>query len=245
VSGSRARQKSHGWWPYLAPYLSFIGLAEIGGRLPEAAWLPLLAIKPAVPVALMLYFASQGAYPELRGFARKAAGVPLDIAVGFASALLWMAPYVAIPALRPDLDSAFDPARAGAEFAGLALGLRAIGYALVTPFFEELFIRSFVIRYADVYAKAKSFSEVPMARYSLPGFLVSTAIFTIGHVPWEWWVCVPWVMGTTLYFYWRGHLGAVIVVHAVANVTILLAAMFASDRFPDGQGGVLPLWFFV
>ena len=52
---------------------------------------------------------------------------------------------------------------------------------------------------------------------------------------WEWWVAVPWVIGSSLWFYYRGHLGAVILFHAAANATILLAAIWT-----DG-----PLWFFV
>ena len=52
-------------------------------------------------------------------------------------------------------------------------------------------------------------------------------------------------MATSAYFYWRRHLVAVIVVHAVANASILLAARFASDLLPDGAGGTLSLWFFV
>ena len=52
---------------------------------------------------------------------------------------------------------------------------------------------------------------------------------------WEYWVAVPWVMATSWWFYRRGHIGSVIVLHAAANATILVAAIVA-----DG-----PLWYFV
>ena len=63
-----ARQ-GHGWWPYVAPYLAFMGTVEVVRRLPDE-WAPIgLLLKPAVPGVLMLYYFSRGAYPELRGVA--------------------------------------------------------------------------------------------------------------------------------------------------------------------------------
>ncbi|MCA9509137.1 MAG: CPBP family intramembrane metalloprotease [Myxococcales bacterium] len=233
----------HGFWPYLLPYFAFLLLSEVGGRLPEGAWLAVLALKPLVPAALVAYFWRRGMYPELRGFGARARGLPLDLLVGAASGALWMAPYLLLPAdlgeglgsLWPDRSAGFDPARAGASLAPLALALRFVGYAGVTPVFEELFIRSFVMRYAEVFDRGGDFRDVPVARYTPRGLWVSAVFFVLGHVFWEWWVALPWVLATSAYFYWRGHLGAVVAAHAAANATILVAAVLA-----DG-----PLWFFV
>jgi membrane protease YdiL (CAAX protease family) len=190
-------------------------------------------------------------YPELRGFGAYARGAPLDIALGVASGLLWMAPFLVAPAAVgealgrielpllgvpwPDTTEGFDATQAGARFATLALALRGFGYVMVTPLFEELFIRSFVMRFADVYDKRKDFRDVPIARYTARSFWLVTLFFTIGHVTWEYWVAVPWVMATSWWFYRRGHIGAVILLHAAANATILIAAWWANG----------PLWFFV
>jgi len=233
----------HGFWPYLLPYFAFLLLSEMAGRLPDSAWLPMLALKPLVPAALIAYFWRAGVYPELRGFGSRASRVPLDLLVGVLSGFFWMAPYLVLPSevgdalgdFWPDRSEGFDPARAGADLAPLALALRFTGYALVTPVFEELFIRSFVMRYAEVFDRRGDFRDVPVARFSARALWVSTVFFTLGHVYWEWWVAVPWVLATSLYFRWRGHLGAVIAVHASANASILVAAWLA-----DG-----PLWFFV
>jgi len=245
-SAARDRARfGHGWWPYLLPYLLYVGLGEFASVFGERGWLPLLAIKPLGVAVLIVWFARRGAYPELRGFAAERVGISLDVAVGVASGLLWMAPYVLVPALRPAPDGAFDAARAGAQWAGLALGLRFAGYVLVTPVFEELFIRSFAMRYAEVFDTGRDFRDVPIAHYSPKSLLISSVLFTLGHAFWEWWVALPWVVLTSLWFYRRGHLGSVIVVHAAANATILLSAVLASGVFPDGQGGTLSLWFFV
>ena len=233
----------YGFWPYIVPYISFVVLVQFSDRFPESWALPLLAIKPLVPAALIAYFWSQGMYPELRGYAKYARGLPLDIAVGLASAVLWCAPYLLLPESLgetlgdwwPDRSAGFDPASYGEGNAALAVALRFAGYALVTPVFEELFIRSFVMRFAEVFQSRRDFRKVPIAHYSARALWISTLFFTLGHVFWEWWVAVPWVALTSLYFFRRGHIGAVIVVHAVANASILVAAAVA-----DG-----PLWFFV
>jgi membrane protease YdiL (CAAX protease family) len=91
------------------------------------------------------------------------------------------------------------------------------------------------MRFADVYDTRKDFRDVPIARYSARSFWIVTLFFTLGHVPWEYWAAVPWVMVTNLWFYRRGHIGSLIALHAAANATILVAAVWA-----DG-----PLWFFV
>ena len=241
----------YGFWPYITPYVLFLALGEVALRLPESAWLPMLAAKAALPAALIAFFFSQGMYPELRGFSARLRGAPLDLAVGALSGLLWMAPYLLAPAsvgetlgqveipllgaLWPDTTDGFDADRAGVRWAGLALALRFIGYACVTPVFEELFIRSFVMRFAEVFNKGRDFRDVPIAHYTKRSFWAVTIFFTLGHVTWEWWVAVPWVMASSAWFYHRGHLGAVILLHAAANATILLAAVWAAG----------PLWFFV
>jgi CAAX prenyl protease-like protein len=253
VDGARVTAETertgHGWWPYLLPYLSFVALADFGGKLPNAMDPILLFVKPAVPLALLIYFWRRGEYPELRGDRLSSSGALQDVTVGLLLTALWMAPFILIqaliPAPGPGEDGAFDPGMLGAGLEPLALGVRMFGYALVTPFMEELFIRSFVMRYAEVYAKRGDFRDVPLAHYSLTSFLATIVVFTIGHVPWEWWVAVPWVALTNLWFYHRRSLLAVILVHGVTNAAILLIAIFGGQLSSDADGHPLSLWFFV
>jgi CAAX prenyl protease-like protein len=235
----------HGWWPYLLPYVGFLLAVEVARRAPESAAGAMLFVKPAVPLVLVAYFFARGAYPELRASRLDWLRTPLDVVAGAALALLWMAPYVWIRAIRPESPEPFDPGILGPGRESIALGVRLFGYAIVTPLFEELFIRSFVMRYAEVFAERGDFRSVPLAHYSLRSFLVTIVVFTIGHVPWEWWVAVPWVALTNLWFYWRRDLLSVVVVHGTTNATILVLAMLAGERLADPTGGVLSLWFFV
>jgi CAAX prenyl protease-like protein len=239
------KQTDHGWWPYVVPYLAFMGCVEIVRRMPEE-WAPLsLGLNAGVPGLLMLYFASKGAYPELRGLRVDLGARALDVGLGVLLAAVWMAPYVWIEAIRPADLEGFDPEQLGTSLVGVTLGLRAVGYGLVTPFFEELFLRSFVMRYSEVYRHGGDFRSVPLAHFARTSFITTVVIFTATHQPWEWWVAIPWVVVTNLWFYYRKDMLAVIVLHAATNLAILGAAMLWSDGVVGGSGERLLLWFFV
>jgi CAAX prenyl protease-like protein len=224
---------------------SFLVLVEIGGRVPPA-WKPALAtVSVAVPLALLLWHAHRSGYPELRGLRWTAMDVALDVGIGVLGAALWVAPYLWIASARPGADAAFDPQQFGASREWLALSLRAIGFAVVTPFVEELFVRSWLARYADVFDRADDFRDVPIARYSLRSFLTVVIFFTLSHVPWEWPVAVVWIVLTQLWFYRRGHLLPLVLVHAVSNLSIFLFVLIADGKLRNPDGSALSLWFFL
>jgi hypothetical protein len=206
-----------------------------------------LFLKPGITLAMILGFRSQGAYPEWRGDgARLGFGGGLqDVAVGLVLAALWVAPFLVFPSLRPEPGGAFDPAMAGDEWIALIIGIRLFGYALVTPIFEELFIRSFVMRIADVWDGDGDFRDQPLARYTRRSMIVTCVVFTLGHVPWEWWVCVPWIFLTNLWFYHRRSLSSIILVHGVTNAALLALAVFAGELFQNADGSAFSFWFFV
>lgn len=241
-----AAHEGHGWWPYVVPYVAFMLVGMLGGRLPEGAAPWLLVVKPSIVLALVVWFRMRGAYPEWRGEGGRIGllGGLQDIAVGLALTVVWILPYWLFPGLRPEPGGEFDPAMAGEQWIGLILLLRLLGYALVTPIFEELFIRSFVMRIADVYDKA-DFRDQPLARYTLHSMIVTTVIFTLGHVPWEYWVCVPWIMLSSLWFYHRKSLSAIMLVHGVTNASLLALAVFAEGWLQNADGTPFTFWFFV
>jgi uncharacterized protein len=230
----RRRDAGHGWWPYVAPYVLFLLIVEISTRLPEGAaarWL--LPLRVALPALLIAGFAWRGAYPELRSF-RPGRALLLDVAVGLGLVALWVAPFLFLEGLPRG--SAFDPEVLGPERRGQILALRFAGFALVTPFLEELFVRSFLLRLVDVlWAGRGDFRDVPIGRFRWPSFLVTTVWFTLTHVPWEWIVAAPTGAILTLWLYRRRHMGAPIVAHAVTN-----GALFALVAFGPGD-----LWFFL
>ena len=249
--------RGHGWWPYWLPLMSFLVLGEIAGKCPES-WQPgFLPIKVAVPGLLFVHFFRRGEFPELRSYRPGVGTFLLDLAVGVLGAAVWMAPYLfalqvepplwaALPELlQPDPAEGFDRFQLGAEFVGLTLAIRALGYALVTPFVEELFVRSWLMRFAHVFDKRLDFRNVPMAQFSWTSFWIVVIFFTASHVPWEWPVAVLWIVGTQLWFYYRRELGAMITVHAGSNGAIFLFVWLTDGRLGGAGGSVLDLWFFL
>ena len=239
-------REGHGWWPYVVPYVAFMLMTMFGGRLPEAAAPYLLGLKPAIVLGIVIWFRAGGAYPEWRGAAARIGvwGGLQDIAVGLALTAVWVAPFILFPGLRPEPGGEFDAAMAGEEWIGVILLLRLFGYALVTPIFEELFIRNFVMRIADVYDQG-DFRDQPLARYTLRSMIATTVIFTVGHVPWEWGVCVLWIVLSNLWFYHRKSLSSIMLVHGVTNAALLWLAIYAGDWFTDADGTPFSFWFFV
>jgi CAAX prenyl protease-like protein len=224
---------------------SFLLLVEIGRRVPPSLEVALFALKVAVPLVLLVAYALRGSYPELRGYRPGLAGFSGDLAVGVAGGFLWMAPYVLVEAWRPDAGAAFDPELLGPGLTWLALSVRGVGYAGVTPFVEELFARSWLHRYVQSMEKNTDFRDLAVGTPSRAAFLAVVIYWVISHVSWEAPVAIAWASLTTLWLYHRRHLAAVVVVHAASNLTILLTALAVSGRVRDAGGRVWDLWFFV
>ena len=252
-----AAREGHGWWPYLVPLFSFLGILSLGGRLHEDLQPWILPVQVIVPAGLFLMYRRRGEYAELRGYPDRPGALLLDLGVGVAGGLLWMAPYVwlawagpdSVPALpdwlRPVPEEAFDPDQLGTSLVGLTLTLRALGYGIVTPFVEEIFVRSFLPRYAEVFDTDRDFRDIPIAHYSRRSLVIVVLFFTASHVPWEWPVAVLWILATQLWFYRRKHLAALVAVHAGSNLSIFFAAWALAHGLVDRSGAPFDLWFFV
>jgi CAAX prenyl protease-like protein len=238
------RPRGHGWGAYFWPFVAFMLTAELADKLPPEAGPYLLPLKVVLPAAFLIAYAARGHYPELRGYPYGIAGLLLDFAMGLVGAALWMAPYLFFDSLRPDSDG-FDPNLWGPSLAALALFVRAVGYGVVTPFMEELFVRSWLARYIHVFDGSTDFRDVPIGTWSRRSFIAVVIFFTFSHVPWEWPVAVAWVTLTQLWLYQRRHLMSLVVVHAGSNLGILVFVILQTGRWLDSEGNPISLWFFV
>jgi CAAX prenyl protease-like protein len=200
-------------------------------------------MRVAAPLGVLIYFARRGDYPELRG-ARWGAWALADVAVGLLGAALWIAPFLLWDSLRPDAPG-FDVEQLGPHGAWFSKTLRLIGYACVTPFVEELFVRSWLMRYIDVAETKRSFLSLPIARFSWRSFAVVTLYFVFSHASWEWGVMFVWTMLTMGWFYTRKHLAPLVLVHAVTNAAIFAFVLAFDGHFRDASGAPIALWFFL
>ena len=241
---ARRAQQDHGFWPYLVPMAIFLLLASFGDRFPESMAPWVFIAKVLLPGGLLLYFALKGRYPELSGWKPTPGIIAGDVAVGLLGTVIWCGPFLLFPTLRPD-EPGFDPEQFGASLVGATLAVRAIGYAVVTPYVEELFVRSWLLRYIEVVSTRKDFRKVPIGHFAWPAFVITTAYFVFSHVPWEWGVMLLWTLLTMAWLYHRKHIMSLVLVHAVTNGSILAFAIVGSGRVHDVEGTLVNLWFFV
>jgi hypothetical protein len=200
----------------------------------------------------LLYYARRGAFPELRGFRASAGGITADILLGVAIAALWIAPFELGWLHKPEGLEGMDPDQFGTSLRPVVLGLRLAGYAAVTPFMEELFVRSFLIRAAELIQVSRrgvhvdfdgDFRKFPLARFAWKGFVGTVFFFTFTHLGWQWPAAFVTGIVWNLWLYRRGHLMPLVISHAAANLTIFLLTVFASGRLQDAQGRLLDLWY--
>jgi len=243
VPAPQKQLRSSGWAPYWAPYVSFLLLVELSGRVAEPFAPVFFVLRVIGPLGLFSYFLLRSDYPELRG-ARWGVWTLADVAVGLAGAVLWVAPFLLFDALRPG-EPGFDLGQLGPGGEWFVQVLRAIGYVGVTPFVEELFVRSWLLRYVDVAETRKPFRSVPIARFSWRSFVIVTFWFVFSHAPFEWGVMLGWTLLTMAWFYRRKHIAPLVLVHAVTNGAIFAFVLCFDGVFRDASGAPISLWFFL
>ena len=248
---ARPANAGPGWVPYVAPYLGFLLIVQ----LQSPGWIEhsilLRCLQVVVPAALLAHYARGGAFPELRGFRATAGGVSADVLLGVAIAALWILPVEWGWLTRPS-EAGLDADQFGQAWRPFVLAIRLAGFALVTPFMEELFVRSFLIRAAELVRVSRrgldadfdaDFRDLPMARFAWRGFVATVVLFTFSHLGWQWPVAFITGIVWNLWLYQRGHLVPLVISHAAANLTIFVVTVFASGRFTDAQGRLLDLWY--
>jgi hypothetical protein len=195
--------------------------------LPFAAYILLLAVEqiPGVQfgsqAANWMYAARAGAagllllwcwrsYSELRGTWPASTQWLLAVAVGVAVFVIWIAldqPWARLGGG----EGGFDPYNAAGHLDWVWITVRWCGAALVVPVMEELFWRSYLLRWVD----AKDFLAIRPQTVSLRAVLITSALFALEHHL----VVAGFVAG--LVYSWlyvrTGRLWVPIAAHAVTN----------------------------
>lgn len=198
-------------WPRVLPfaaYLAFLAGADVLGRLgaspAQLRWL--YPLKIAVVLALLLAFRRH--YDELRQarLDRRAAG--LAIVAGIVVLLLWInlnAGWMAVGS-----SAGFDPVRDGKIDWPLVM-IRVAGAALVVPVMEELFWRSYLMRWMV----SPKFQQVEPARLGWKPFVVTVVLFGFEHDLWFAGVIAGAVY--SLLYMRSGSLWSPVLAHGVTN----------------------------
>lgn len=198
-------------WPRIVPfaiYMAFIAVADLLARLGWQAQelRSLYTIKIAlVLLALLVYRRRYSELSQARLSLRVAA---ISVAVGLAVLVLWInldADWMVVGS-----SAGFDPRHEGVIDWSL-VAVRIFGAALVVPVMEELFWRSFLMRWVQ----SANFLELDPAHVKITFFVVTVILFGVEHNLWFAGV-VAGVAYSLLYMRYRT-LWAPVLAHAVTN----------------------------
>lgn len=206
-----------------AVYLSFLAFAQIiswisdsSGTQPNSAghldvWL--YPIKTAVVLGLLIYF-----WPQYRELKHKIVNGPTEAFLTVTVGLLVYVTWVRMDwswAMQGDGTAAgYDPFRAGTGLGIVLAGVRIFGASVVVPIMEELFWRSFLIRYLI----SSKFESVPLGVFTAFSFVATVVLFGLEHDLW-----LAGMMAGVAYtglLYYTKRLWPCILAHAVTNFAL-------------------------
>jgi CAAX prenyl protease-like protein len=192
----------------LARFLNHQGMLTIG----EKSFLFLYPVKTVAVAATILFFRSS--YIELRW--RDLISLPrtsLSIVVGFAVFVLWIR--MDWPFATFGQPTGFNPTIIQDNFLRTFLvASRLTGAVLVVPVMEELFWRSFLIRYAV----SADFMERPIGYFTWFSFILTTVLFGFEHNLW-----LAGMMAGAAYnllLYYTKSISQCVAAHAVTNLCL-------------------------
>lgn len=205
------------------PFAVFIAALALRGALDghvDTRWLYAVQAGATALVLLRLW----RHYGELRAD-RRAAVLSRDTLLAAGAGLAVFALWIALnePWMRlGEPAAAFVPVGPDAELLWGQIALRTAGAVLVVPVMEELFWRSFLMRWID----RRDFLAWPPQQASLYALVASSAVFALAHTQWLAGLIAGMAFGA---LYRRsGQIWHAIVAHAVANLA--LAAWVVHQR---------------
>lgn len=198
----------------IAPFALFMLLLVLRGSLPgdgssafDPRWVYALTVL-LVGGVLLWFWREYGelAVPNLPDLKEAL----LAVAVGVVVFVLWI--NLDAPILRiGDPSATFTPVNAQGELQWPLIAVRWIGAALLVPVMEELFWRSFLMRWID----RPQFETVVPQRVSLKAILLSTFVFTLAHTLWL--AAIVAGLAYAWLFVRTGKLWVPVIAHAVTN----------------------------
>ncbi|WP_371869772.1 CAAX prenyl protease-related protein [Duganella flavida] len=198
-------------WARVLPFLTYIGFIVLADLLQRAGWDAaqlrwLYPLKIGLVLGLLVLFWRD--YDELRAGLPSARALVAALLLGVLVWWLWIrldAGWMVV-----GQSDGYDPRQDGMIAWPLAI-VRLAGAALVVPVMEELFWRSFLMRWLT----AEQFQTVAPAHVGVRGFVITMLLFGVEHNLWLAGIVAGAVYG--LIYMRSGNLWAAIGAHAVTN----------------------------
>ena len=160
--------------PYIMPFALFIGLSYLGTLFENGVYY-MYPIKTIVVGISLFYYRKH--YQELYQ-KPNFKSVNIAIFVGILVFIIWVLPEGFYPKIG---SSEFNPYRfENQAFISFLIVFRLIGAAIVVPIFEELFWRSFLIRWII----NQDFKTVALGKFTWLSFGLTVLFFGLEHDRW-------------------------------------------------------------
>jgi len=225
----RVNGKDNGMWPRILPfamYMAFIGLGslvaalapEVKSSLDVDLWL--YPVKTLLVGLCLVYFWSR--YEELKGPIMKdwVEGIQV-LGVGLVVYGLWVRMDWSW-AIQGD-STGYNPFQAGPSQGLFLGGVRLFGASVVVPVMEELFWRSFLIRWVV----NTQFKSIPLGTVTISSFLITVVLFGLEH---NLWLAGMMAGGAyTLLLYRTRRLWPCILAHAVTNLALGIHVLLTGE----------------
>jgi len=211
-----------------AAYMLFILIQDmLTPLLPEAiasVWLTpvIYAIKIAAVIGVLMYFRKE--YDELRMDKIDPAKLLWALGAGIIVFVLWINmdwkfATMGTPAI-------YDPHKLSPNWFYAFAAIRLFGASVIVPIFEEIFWRSFILRYIV----NPDFLRVNIGAFTWASFLISSVLFGLEHYLW-----LAGIMAGLCYnalLYKTKHINYCILAHGITNFLLGIYVLFtASWRF--------------
>lgn len=194
--------------PYIIPFAIFIGLSIIGSHFENGIYF-MYPIK-TIAVAIVL-FTYRKSYIELYHEV-KLKTIFLPLIIGLIVFVIWILPEGLYPTLG---NSQFNPfIFDNKSWIIFLIIFRFIGAVVVVPIVEELFWRSFLIRWII----NQDFKNVPLGKFTWLSFILIVIFFGVEHHRWLVGMAAGAIYNGLLYQ--QKNLWSCIIAHAVTNLAL-------------------------
>jgi uncharacterized protein len=203
-------------WARIAPFALFMVLLALRGWWPADGWgldpRWLYAVQTVLVGGLLALLWRH--YGELFRQTWPSAGEWLaSVVLGLVVWALWIqldAPWM----LLGEPTASFVPTDANGALDWRLIAFRLLGAAAVVPLMEELFWRSYLMRWVD----RPAFEGVDPRSVSLKAIVLSTFVFTLAHT--QWLAAVVAGLAYAGIYRYTGKLWTAVIAHAVTNLAL-------------------------
>jgi hypothetical protein len=203
--------------PYILPFAIYILLSLAGGYFEYGAFI-MYPIKTIAVAACLYYY--RNVYIELKA-SYKIQELFIAVGIGIMVFVIWILPEVLYPVLG---SSSFNPYEiSNPMLIYISIAFRIAGAVIVVPVFEELFWRSFLIRWII----NQDFKNVQIGIYTLQSFIITVLFFGIEHHRWLVGIVAGIIYNLLLYKY--KNIRLCIVSHAVTNLCLAIYVLMSGQ----------------